>query len=235
MTQIRIIDNCFNPTQIGSQQDQHAARILFLMFFHHTYTRRVVAKQYLRESAIIPAAPSRYLRRDTLVDLCCNSSWPLSQESIGRSRGICFRRSRTYHDDCFSKSLYSLQARFIVTLLLLLLLAVHTFYYYSHSVDDPAVGFANGFLCDITKRGISARYSLSLSLSLFLSTQLHLSHWIEVSWKLQLLLSLFFLPPKCQSFRSENKFLVSVSLFLARFLTPREFRVLATFVSRTFH
>lgn len=122
MTQIRIIDNCFNPTQIGSQQDQHAARILFLMFFHHTYTRQVVAKQYLRESAIIPAAPSRYLRRDTLVDLCCNS-WPLSQE-IGRSRGICFRRSRTYHDDCFSKSLYSPRARFIVTLLLLLLLAV---------------------------------------------------------------------------------------------------------------
>lgn len=88
-----------------------------------------------------------------------------------RSRGICFRRSRTYHDDCFSKSLYPPQARFIVTLPLLPPppLAVHTFYYHSHSVDDPAAGFANGFLCDITKRGISARYSLSLSLFLFVS------------------------------------------------------------------
>jgi len=35
-----------------------------------------------RNSRIISAAPSRYLRRDTLVDLCCNSSRPLLQKSI---------------------------------------------------------------------------------------------------------------------------------------------------------
>lgn len=233
MTQIRIIDNCFNPTQIGSQQDQHAARILFLMLFHHTYTCRVVAKQCLRESAIILAAPSRYLCRDTLVDLCCNSSWPLSQESIGRSRRICFRRSRTYHNDCFSKSLYSPRARFIVTLLLLLLLAVHTFYYYSHSVDDPWDSRTDSF---VTSRNVGFPLdtpSLFLSLCFFLCSCI--CRIESRQWKLQLLLSLFFLPSKCQSFRSKNKFLVSVSLLLARFLTTREFRVLATFISRTFH
>jgi len=151
-------------------------------FFTTHGTHRVVVKQYPRNSRIISAAPSRYLRRDTLVDLCCNSSRPLLQESITENlfSSIAHIPRRLFFQVSLSaaSSIYRNPAAAAV-------LVVHTFYYHSHSVDDPAARFANEFLCDITKRGIFARCSFSLFLSLFvLSTQLYSSYWLEAAMEI---------------------------------------------------
>lgn len=153
---------------------------------------------------------SRYCSSTFAATLLDHSRKRVSDD---RAESVFVDRARTT-TIVFPSLSISPRAWFIVILLLLRLLllpplpllAVHTFYYHSHSVDDPAAGFANGFLCDITKRGISARYSLSLSLSLFLST-LHLSHWIEVSWKLQLRLSSSFFRSNASLFGWKTNFL----------------------------
>lgn len=131
----------------------------------------MVAKQYPRDSAII-SAPSRYLRRDTPVDLCCNSSpTTLAREYRDRTESVFVDRART--TTIVFPSLYPAQARFIVTLLAAAAAAaagrIYVLLSFAFRRRSGRGICERGFLCDITKRGISARYSIPFFISLCFS------------------------------------------------------------------